>query len=173
MSPHCGFFYLSLIRFDGIIFKMNVVTIPDPILRKKVSQVTTQELQNGSLTETLLDMRKTMHENGGVGIAANQVNLDKAIFVIDEKLATEEGCPDVFINPEITDYSNDTDEMEEGCLSIPGERFQIKRSKKIKIKALDAQGNKFKLTAKGYLARVLQHETDHLNGILITDRARS
>jgi peptide deformylase len=108
-----------------------------------------------------------------VGIAANQVNLNKAVFVIDEKLAAEYECPDVFINPEITEYSNDTDEMEEGCLSIPGQTFYIKRSKKIKIKALDSQGNKFKLTAKGYLARVLQHETDHLNGVLITDRARS
>ena len=152
---------------------MNIVTIPNPILRKKVSQVTIEEIQNSSLSETLLDMRKTMHDNGGVGIAANQVNLNKAIFVIDEKLAAEYECPDVFINPEITEYSKDADEMEEGCLSIPGETFYITRSKKIKIKAIDGQGNKFKLTAKGYLARVLQHETDHLNGILITDRARS
>ncbi len=111
-----------------------------------------------------------MKENEGIGLAANQINKDLSIFVIDEKLATENNVPDVFFNPEITEYSKDQDELEEGCLSMPGYAAQIKRSKKIKIKAVDENGNKVKLKARGFLARVLQHETDHLNGLVIRDR---
>ena len=116
-------------------------------------------------------MKKTMKENEGIGLAGNQVNKDLSIFVIDQKLAEEGRVPEVYFNPEITEYSKDLDEMEEGCLSIPEYGAQIKRSKKIKIKAIDENGNKIKLKVLGFLARVLQHETDHLNGISIKDRA--
>ncbi len=111
-----------------------------------------------------------MIDNGGIGLAANQVNTDLSIFVIDKKLASENNVPEVFFNPEITEYSKAQDEMEEGCLSIPGYDANIKRSKKIKIKAVDENGNKIKLKARGFLARVLQHETDHLHGITIKNR---
>jgi len=112
-------------------------------------------------------MRKKMVESQGVGLAANQVGQDLAIFVIDKKLAEENSVPDAFINPEITEYSKDKTEMEEGCLSLPDYWIPVSRAKKIKIKALDENGNKIKIKARGFLARVLQHETDHLNGVLI------
>lgn len=111
-----------------------------------------------------------MVESNGVGLAANQIGHDLQIFVIDKNLADENGAPDAYINPEITEFSKNTGEVEEGCLSIPGYWHQIKRSKKIKIKALDENGKKIKIKARGFLARVLQHEYDHLQGMLIRDR---
>lgn len=150
---------------------MKIIILPDPILKRKIASVTLEEVKNGSLKELILDMKKTMIDSNGVGLAANQVGIDKAVFVIDEPLADNSGSPSVFINPEITDYSKEVDIMEEGCLSIPSFYSEITRSKKIKIKAIDENGVKFKIIAKGLLARVLQHETDHLNGVTIKDRS--
>ena len=149
---------------------MEITKIPNKILAKTTEKVGLRDIKNGHHRRLVLDMKKTMKENEGIGLAANQINKDLSIFVIDEKLATENNVPDVFFNPEITEYSKDQDELEEGCLSMPGYAAQIKRSKKIKIKAVDENGNKVKLKARGFLARVLQHETDHLNGLVIRDR---
>ena len=106
----------------------------------------------------------------GIGLAANQVGQDLCIFVIEAKLAKKGNVPEIFINPEITEYSREEDEFEEGCLSIPQYFVPVRRPKKIKIKALDQNGNKIKFKVRGFLARVLQHETDHLNGLTIKDR---
>lgn len=113
-----------------------------------------------------------MVDNMGVGLAANQIGLDLSIFVIDTKVALENKVPEVYFNPEITEYSTDTDDVEEGCLSIPGFYVEIPRSKKIMFKALDESGKKIKFKAKGFLARILQHETDHLNGTTIKNHAK-
>ncbi len=146
---------------------MEIVKEPEKILREKLKSV-------GKITPEIKalvsDMKKVMVESRGVGLAANQVGRNLAIFVIDEKLAEENGVPDAYINPEITEYSKDGGEMEEGCLSLPDYWQQIKRSKKIKIKALDINGKKIKIKARGLLARVFQHECDHLQGMLIKDR---
>jgi len=150
---------------------VEITKIPDKILAKKTEDVSLTKIKNGSYKELVLDMKETMKKNIGIGLAANQVAQDLGLFVIDSGLATESEVPEVFFNPEITEYSKEQDEMEEGCLSIPGYEAQIKRSKKIKIKAIDENGNKIKLKVRGFLARVLQHETDHLNGIVIKDRA--
>lgn len=150
---------------------MEITKLPNKILKKKMEKVEVQDIKNGLYKDLILDMRKSMAENSGVGLAANQVGKDLSIFVIDKKLAEENNIPDAFINPEITEYSKDDDESEEGCLSIPDFWVPIKRSKKIKIKAVDENGNKIKFKARGFLARVLQHETDHLNGLTIRDRA--
>ena len=150
---------------------MEITKTPDKILAKKMERIVVDDLKNGSYKELISDMKKAMVDNNGVGLAANQVGKDLSIFVIDQKLAEENGVPDVFINPEITEYSKDNDETEEGCLSIPGYWAPIKRAKKIKIKAVDENGDKIKFKARGFLARVLQHETDHLNGITIKERA--
>lgn len=150
---------------------MEITKIPNKILAKTTDKVGLKDIKNGSFKKLVLDMKKAMKENDGIGLAGNQINKNSSIFVIDEKLATENGVPDAFFNPEITEYSRDKDEMEEGCLSIPGYGAIIKRSKKIKIKAVDENGNKIKFKARGFLARVLQHETDHLNGKTIKDRA--
>ncbi|HXK40651.1 MAG TPA: peptide deformylase [Candidatus Paceibacterota bacterium] len=150
---------------------MEITRIPNKVLAKKVKEISVSEIKSGSYKELISDMRKIMIENNGVGLAANQAGKDLSIFVIDNKLAEESNVPDAFINPEITEYSKETDETEEGCLSIPDYWAPIRRSKKIKIKAIDENGKKVKFKTRGFLARVLQHETDHLNGKTIKDRA--
>jgi len=150
---------------------MEITKIPNKLLAKKMEKIAIDDIKKGQLSWLISDMRVAMVENNGVGLAANQASKDLSIFVIDKKLAEENNVPDAFINPEITEYSKESDEIEEGCLSIPGYWTPIKRSKKIKIKAIDENGNKIKLKARGFLARVLQHETDHLNGITIKNRS--
>lgn len=148
---------------------MEIVTEPNKILRQKLGAIVLITLE---FKEFIAEMRKKMVEAEGVGLAANQVGENLQVFVIDKKLAEENKVPDVFINPEISEYSQEQDELEEGCLSIPGYFVAIPRAKKIKIKALDENGKKVRFKAKGFLARVLQHETDHLNGLLIKDRIK-
>ena len=146
---------------------MQITKHPAKILKKKLQPV-------GKITPEIValiaDMHATMVEAKGVGLAANQVGKDLQIFVIDKKLADENGVPDAYINPEITEYGKESDEMEEGCLSLPGTWLQMKRPKKVKLKALDESGKKIKLKARGFLASVFQHEYDHLCGILIKNR---
>lgn len=146
---------------------MKIVKEPNKILRKtlkKVMEITPK------IKALISDMRKKMIEAKGVGLAANQIGEDLQVFVIDMNLAEENGVPDAYINPEITEFSKDATETEEGCLSIPGYWVRIRRARKIKMKALDENGKKIKIKARGFLARVLQHEYDHLQGILIRDR---
>ncbi len=147
---------------------MEITKEPNKILRNKLKTV--KEI-TPEIRTLISDMKKMMVEARGVGLAANQVGQDLQIFVIDKKLAEENGVPDAYINPEITEYSKDGGEMEEGCLSLPDYWQQIKRSKKVKIKALDENGKKIKIKARGLLARVFQHEYDHLQGVLIKDKA--
>ena len=146
---------------------MEIVKEPGKILRKKLKEV--KEI-TPEIKALISDMREKMIEAHGVGLAANQVGQDVQVFVIDAKLAEENEVPDAYINPEISESSKDAGELEEGCLSIPNYWVQIKRAKKIKLKALDENGKKIKIKARGFLARVLQHEYDHLQGMLIKDR---
>ena len=146
---------------------MEIVKEPNKILHQKLAEVPEVSAEIKSIIE---EMRKKMMEAEGVGLAANQVGENLQIFIIDKNLAEENQVPDAFINPEISEYSREQDETEEGCLSIPEYFIVVPRSKKIKIKALDENGEKIRFKAKGFLARVLQHETDHLNGMLIKDR---
>ena len=145
---------------------MQIVKYPNKILHQKLKEVKEITLEIKGLISA---MRQKMVESQGVGLAANQVGQNLAIFVIDKKLAEENGVFDSYINPEITEYSKDVTEMEEGCLSLPEYWAPVSRSKKIKLKALDENGNKIKIKARGFLARVIQHETDHLKGLLIKD----
>lgn len=146
---------------------MEITKVPNKILHKKLEAI------NGitpNLKKVILNMKKVMKEANGIGLAANQVGLNMQLFVIDEELAEEYKAPSVYINPEIKPYSKGEEELEEGCLSIPETWLKIKRPKKLKVKAVDEEGKKHKFIAKGILARVLQHEYDHLQGILITDK---
>ena len=152
---------------------MKIVTVPAAVLTKKLSPVSPADLKTGVHDELIAQMRKDMVAHNGIGLAANQVGRDIALFVIDAELAAEHGVSDVYANPEITSYAKETDEFEEGCLSIPGFWTQVARSKKIMFKALDGTGTKVKFRARGMLARVLQHETDHLNGMTIKQRTHS
>jgi peptide deformylase len=149
-----------------------ITKIPNKILSKRVQKLDIEDIKRGSCQELILNMKEAMKEHQGVGLAANQIGKDLAIFVIEPKLAEDSGASDVYINPEITEYSKDTDEMEEGCLSIPAFYTQLTRAKKIKIKFVDENGKKQKMKARGFLARVLQHETDHLHGTTIRDRSK-
>lgn len=148
---------------------INLIKETEPVLHRRLKVIPEITPDILALVE---EMKKKMTTWEGVGLAANQVGKDLQLFVIHQNLAQEHGVPEVFINPEITAYSKDGDEMEEGCLSIPGFFVLIPRSKKIKIRALDINGQKIRFKAKGFLARVLQHETDHLNGLLIRDRIK-
>ena len=149
---------------------MDITKLPNKILNKRVEKVSVDDIKNGSLEELILEMKNAMQEYHGVGLAANQTGRDLSVFIIEPKLAEESNLPEVYINPEITEYSRDDDEMEEGCLSIPDYFIPVKRAKNIKIKFINQRGEKMKLKVKGFAARVLQHETDHLYGLTIKNR---
>jgi peptide deformylase len=137
----------------------------DPILRKKSSQI---KKIDEEIKKIIVDMVQTMKQDGGVGLAAPQVGISKRIIVVETDLDNQRIL--VLVNPEIIEKSKDRDKEEEGCLSFPGIFLEIKRSKKIKVKGLDINGKKIELVAEGLLARVFQHEIDHLDGILFFDR---
>ena len=133
------------------------------ILRQKSTPVK-------NITEEILNLIKNMAETilkfDGVGLAACQVGKNIQLFVVNPKLSKKY----IFINPEIIKISKKTEAMEEGCLSLPNVFVKKERAKSIKIKAVDENGKQFKLKANDMLARVIQHEMDHLIGILITDK---
>ena len=149
---------------------MEITKLPETILAKRVKEASLSDIKAGRYDQLILEMKQAMKENHGVGLAANQINHDLQLFVIDTKTAEAFKVPEAYFNPEITEYSKDIDDLDEGCLSIPGYFIPISRSKKIMFKAIDEKGNKLKFKAKGFLARVFQHETDHLNGMTIKDR---
>lgn len=151
---------------------MEITKVPHQLLAKKTAEVKAEDIKAGLYKQLVVDMKKAMKDFEGVGLAANQIGQDLSICVIDTKTADAFKVPDVYFNPEITEYSPELEATEEGCLSIPGFYVEVARSKKIMFKALDEEGKKVKFKAKGFLARVLQHETDHLNGIVIKDRAK-
>lgn len=143
----------------------NIVTEEDPLLRKRSRPV--DEI-NERILKLLDDMADTMYyDNRGIGIAAPQVGVLRRVFVVD--VGDEHGKIE-FINPEII-YSEGTQTFCEGCLSLPGKSADVERPEKIKIKALDRNGQEFELEADGLLAVCICHEYDHLEGILFTDKA--
>jgi peptide deformylase len=142
---------------------------PHPVLRKKTSRV---ELIDHSIDRLIDDMVETMYAAPGVGLAANQVGVALQIAVIDISLREEnkQRYPlIVIINPEILSAEGAVVE-EEGCLSIPEYAESVKRAARVKVRAQDRAGKSFELEAEGLLAKALQHEIDHLNGLLYIDR---
>ncbi len=137
--------------------------IPDPILRGKAKRIRTVDASTRRLAE---DMIETMYQAGGVGLAANQVGVLQRVIVIQ---LPEDEDPRVLINPEIV-RSEGEREVEEGCLSIPGYRGLVKRSVTVRAKALDRNGKQVRIKAEELLAQALEHEIDHLDGILYIDR---
>jgi peptide deformylase len=139
----------------------------DPVLRKKAAAI---ERFDDALREFVERMIVDMHENDGVGLAAPQIGQPVRIAVVDETGGQRE--PYVLINPEITSASSEIAEDEEGCLSIPDIRLKVKRPISISVTAYNQNGEKVVIeNAEGLLARALQHEIDHLDGILFVDRA--
>ena len=136
---------------------------PDPVLREKAKKVSSF---SPSLQRLIDDMIETMHDNHGVGLAANQVGVLQRVVVIQ---LPDDPEPRIFINPEIV-RSEGEREVPEGCLSIPGYRGLVKRSERVRAKGLDRNGKPVKVNADELLAQALEHEIDHLNGILYIDR---
>jgi peptide deformylase len=144
----------------------NIITEPDTILRKKSEPL----YQVNNDTQKLLDdMLKTMYAAPGIGLAAVQIGVLKRIIVIDISKKEEKKNPIFLINPEITYKSKETSIYEEGCLSLPGHFAEIERPAKCKINYIDYHGKKAELEAEGLLSTCVQHEIDHLNGILFID----
>ena len=145
-----------------------VTVYGDKILRKKAELVEDVDFKTIELIKNMFD---TMRNSNGIGLAANQVGVDKAIFVIDISVVEgyENYKPLAVINPEITFRSDEKVYMEEGCLSIPDVRHEVLRPKKITIRYYDSDLKEQVLDADELLARVLQHEFDHLKGILFID----
>lgn len=133
-----------------------------PILREKALTVNKVDDEIKKLTE---DMIETMYAEEGAGLAAPQVGISKRIIIVD----TEDRGAMVLINPVISNREGESIE-EEGCLSVPGIYTEVRRSAKVTVHAMDLNGEKIKITEEGFLAIVLQHEIDHLNGYLFIDR---
>ncbi len=163
--------------------KLSILTEPNPILHKKCAKI---KKFDEKLKKFANDMVETLFANNGVGLAAPQLgktirllvlefNPQRFADLIEENEAknneSQEIIPlTILVNPKIISTNNTTDIMEEGCLSLPKKEFPIKRFTQIKVLAQDLEGNRLKIKAKGLFARILQHEIDHLEGILITDK---
>lgn len=143
---------------------LDIFKYGDEVLREKTDRVEVFDDALALLVDAMFD---TMIEADGVGLAAPQVGVSKRLFVVDTRSAGERIA---FINPEIIETSDDSVPYEEGCLSVPGVYHDVMRPSHITIKAQDVRGKGFTLKAGGLLARVIQHENDHLDGRLFIDR---
>lgn len=145
---------------------LKVLKVPDPFLKKKVRKV--QQI-TPEVLKILDDMAETMYYSNGIGLAATQVGIDMRLVTID--ISNEERKSELLklINPEIIEGSGEL-VMEEGCLSVPDIRDEVKRYKKVRFRFLNTDGNEVIMEDDGLIARVVQHEIDHLDGILFLDR---
>jgi peptide deformylase len=159
----------------------NIVTLPEPILRRKARPVGAFDQELQALIDDMID---TMRAAPGVGLAAPQVEDARRVIVVeyaevelDEQVEQAEPQPEpkprlyVLVNPEVVKASEETVVGVEGCLSIPGVVGEVERNLSIQVKGLNRRGKPVKVKAEGWLARIFQHEVDHLNGVLFPDRA--
>lgn len=147
---------------------LEIKKYPDAVLRQKTLIV---EKINGAIKELIKNMVETMKHYEGLGLAAPQVGVSQKIMVVNTGEAAPNGekTIDVFINPRLKRQQGKRVD-EEGCLSLPGQYFKIKRAEAIELEALDENGQAIEFKTTGLLARIIQHEIDHLNGVLIIDR---
>ena len=149
---------------------IEIITNPNPVLRQKARKVT----DFGEELQTLIDnMVETMREAPGVGLAAPQVNESIRLIVVEYGDDEDEDAPKklyTLANPEIIRFSKETEMGVEGCLSLPGLVGNVERASSVTVKALNRHGKPVKIKASGWLARIFQHEIDHLDGILFVDR---
>ena len=143
---------------------LNILEFPDPRLRTIAKPV---DVVDDALRQLIDDMFETMYDAPGIGLAATQVNVHKRVVVMD--LSEDKSEPRVFINPEFEPLTEEMEQYQEGCLSVPGFYENVDRPQKVKIKALDRDGQPYELIAEGLLAVCIQHECDHLNGKLFVD----
>ena len=143
-----------------------IIIIPDKRLRQVSEPVKTVD---GEVRALIDDMFETMYKAPGVGLAAIQVAVPKRVITIDTAKKDEPKNPQVFINPEILWSSDEKGTYEEGCLSIPEYYEEVERPTQVKVRYMDLDGKTHEIDANGFLATVLQHEIDHINGILFID----
>ncbi|MGQ9570517.1 MAG: peptide deformylase [Thermodesulfovibrionales bacterium] len=148
---------------------LEIKKYPDKILKEKTTLIEPESTQNGDFQRLIDDMAETMYAVKGIGLAANQVGIPKRLCVVDTSIREQKSTLIVLINPVIIRREG-KEEAEEGCLSLPGYLLTIKRSAKVIVKALDREGKPMEMEATGLLARVFQHEIDHLDGFLMIDR---
>jgi peptide deformylase len=146
---------------------MPVIKMDNPVLHQKAKRV---RKIDDSIQKLIDNMIETMHDIEGMGLAAPQVGVPLQVVVIQ---SPDEEDVITLINPEIVKISEETEMMMEGCLSLPGYNGEIKRSTSITVKARDRQGKLIRIKGEGLLAQVLQHETDHINGIVFVDHLES
>ena len=143
-----------------------ILIYPDPFLLKKAAPVTRVDER---IRELILDLFETMRAASGVGLAATQIGAGHRVIVVDISHVEPEVAPLALVNPEIVE-SRGLEEGTEGCLSLPGVEGVVPRAEFVLVKALDGQGRPLQIPAHGLLARALQHEIDHLDGVLFIDR---
>ena len=146
--------------------KRKIVIEPDPILRKKCLPL---ETVNDDTRKLMKDMLETMYKAPGIGLAAIQIGILKRVVVIDISKEEKKKSPLFLVNPEITYRSEKTSVYEEGCLSLPGQYAEIERPAECRLKYIDYDGKEKELKAEGLLATCIQHEVDHLDGVLFID----
>ena len=149
---------------------LEITTLPDPILRRKAHKVTTFDKELKTLIANMID---TMREAPGVGLAAPQVSVSSRLIVIEygEEESGEDKKLYVLINPELTFPTEEKVLGIEGCLSVPGLVGEVERYQDVIVRGLNRQGKPIKIKASGWLARIFQHEVNHLDGIIFTDLA--
>jgi peptide deformylase len=147
--------------------KFYLRTIPDPILRQQAKKLT---IFNDVLHLIVESMHKIMYKEKGIGIAAPQIGISQRIICLD--IPGEKGYYGVLINPGILQRSGNQKDLE-GCLSVPGRSEYVTRHDYIKVSAFTMLGNYFEIEANGLVSRAIQHEIDHLNGVLFVDKART
>jgi peptide deformylase len=153
---------------------LKVARMGHPVLRQRARPIESRELKTVLLQKFIDDMIETMDEYSGVGLAAPQVHESLRIFVAHlDSEGRGQGQPIAIVNPEIEVIGTDLIEGWEGCLSIPDIRGRVPRAAQIRVTAIDRQGKRIEINTRDFPARVIQHETDHLNGGLFFDRMRS
>jgi len=154
---------------------LKVARMGHPVLRAKARPLEKADLKRAALQQFIDDMMETMAEYHGVGLAAPQVHEGLRVFVAALDTGDKEGEsePVAIINPEITPVGEEIVEDWEGCLSIPDIRGRVPRHREIKVRAFDRSANRIEIRAQNFSARVIQHETDHLDGVLFFDRMKS
>jgi peptide deformylase len=148
---------------------LEIKKYPDDVLKKKALPV---ENIDSNLQHLIDDMVETMHAASGIGLAATQVGSSRRVIVIDVSMREEKHPLIVLINPEIVEAAGLID-SEEGCLSVPGYTSTIRRAERVVVKGLDRNGKPVQIETTGLLARAVQHEMDHLDGVLFVDRMSS
>jgi peptide deformylase len=145
---------------------LNILTYPDKLLRQPAKPVKDID---GTTQKMIEDMSYTMYNSKGVGLAAIQVGFEKSLIIYDVSPGEEKRSLQVLINPKIIESNGRIISEKEGCLSVPDLRADVKRAESILVEGFDREGKPLRIDAEGYLAIVLQHEIDHLNGILFLD----